>query len=168
MAEFKSISNFLPPHKSTVVWRPAQEADHPFILQASQIFERFGPYVEIVKEWLIDPWIKTWVLEVEGKEAGFLMLGPLLPSYFRATVDIMAILVAPPFRRRGFGKLMLSLAAREAKQAGYLYLRAHVACDNKPACFLFKRAGFRIIKKIDNYYPSGQSAYEFRKKLTKT
>lgn len=161
------MSNFFTPGKSTASLRRVRPTDRDFILDASRVFEKFGPYVEIINGWLTDPWIEVMVLETDGTKTGFIFLGPLFPSYFRATVDIMAIYVRPEARGRGLAKRMLRWAEARALAAGYLTLRAHVGCENEPALSLFKSTGFKVIKKIENYYPSGLAAYELRKRLLK-
>ena len=166
MAKFKSISNFSGQAKSTVL-RPAGPEDRPFVLSAARAFERFGPYEEVLARWFEDHLIETWLLEVEGKGAGFFMLGPLFPPYFRSAVDVMAIYVGPCFRRQGLGTKMLALAAQRAREAGYLFLRAHVGVDNRAALALFKKASFEIIKRCKRYYPAGLAAYELRRKISK-
>ena len=143
-------------------WRKAGRDDYSFILKASKEFQAFGPYTEIIAGWLKDPWVETWVYR---EKAGFLMLGPLFPPYFRPYIDVMAIYVSPERRRKGIGSKMLHLAEERARKKGYQFLRAHVGCENLSALRLFQKAGFEIKKKIENYYPSGLSAFELQKKI---
>ncbi len=144
------------------IWKKAGPEDHDFIREASQEFAIFGPYTEIIESWLRDSWVETWVYE---DKKGFLMLGPFFPIFFRSVLDVMVIYVSPAWRRRGVGKTMLEFACTRASRKGYRFLRAHVGCENHPALELFKKAGFKIKKRIEDYYPSGLAAFEFLKEV---
>ncbi len=146
-------------------WRKAKEEDYPFVLEGSREFEVFGPYREIISNWLKDPWVETWIY---NNRKGFLLLGPFFPLFFRSQIDIMAIYVAPSWRRKGIGGKMLHFAEQRARAKGYRFLRAHVGCGNFPALRLFQKASFKIKKRIEGYYPSGLAAFEFLKDLRKT
>ncbi len=144
------------------LWKKAEQKDRDFIRKASEEFTIFGPYVEIIDGWFRDPWVETWIY---GDQKGFLMLGPFFPSFFCSILDVMVIYVSPFWRRRGVGKTMLEFARVRAERKGYRFLRAHVGCENQAAFKLFKKAGFKVKRKIEGYYPSGLSAFEFFKEV---
>lgn len=156
------ISNCKQGRESTVKLRLAQEGDLPFVKELSQAFAPFGPYEEIIPQWFKDRFIETYILEGEEGPRGFFMLGLLFPSWLCQTIDLMAIAVAPGWRRQGLGFLMVEKAKDLARQRGYYFLRAHVGCQNTPALEMFRKAGFSIRKELPRYYPSGLSAYELR------
>ncbi|WP_456370400.1 GNAT family N-acetyltransferase [Thermodesulfatator atlanticus] len=145
--------------------REAEERDFDFICDASKEFMIFGPYDEIIPSWFRDPWIKCLVLEEESELLGFIMLGPMFLPLWQRTLDVTAIYVKPTLRKRGLGLSLVKEAEVIARKKGYRYLRAHVGQENKPAFELFKKAGFSIKKKIENYYPSGLTAIEMLKEL---
>ncbi|AEH45055.1 GCN5-related N-acetyltransferase [Thermodesulfatator indicus DSM 15286] len=144
--------------------RQGEPKDKSFISQAAYEFQKFGPYHEIIPRWFDDPWIKTYILEIE-RPVGFIMLGPMFNSFWQPYIDITAIFVAPEWQGKGLGTFMLKAAEKISRKEGYRYLRAHVGFENKKALALFKKANYVIKKKIDNYYPSGLGAYELRKDL---
>ena len=139
----------------------AEEDDLSFVSVLSRSFERFGPYEEIIPRWFQDQFIKTYIFEENGQRVGFFMLGLMWPVWFSRMLDLMAIAVVPEKRGRGIGTSMVEAAKRIARSKGYHFLRAHVGCDNQPALALFRRASFRLKKRIERYYPSGLAAYEF-------
>ncbi len=146
--------------------RPATREDWSFIKDlAGEAFAVFGPYRRIVSDWLADHFVRTYLLEVEDRPAGFFMLGLMLPSFLLWNIELMAIAVIPSLRGQGLGRFMLTEAEKVARLRGYRLLRAHVGCQNQPALRLFQQAGFQIKKHLSRYYPSGLDAYELIKKL---
>jgi ribosomal-protein-alanine N-acetyltransferase len=155
--------------RSTLYLRPAEEEDRSFIKDLSaEAFAAFGPYRRIVSHWLRDRFVHTYVLEEEGQTTplGYFMLGLMLPRFLCFTVEVMAIAVIPTHRGKGLGSYMLREAERLVRAEGYRRLRAHVGCENEVALRMFTKAGFRLKKRLKNYYPSGLDAYELVKKLS--
>ncbi len=152
--------------RSTIYLRSANQKDWKFIKDlAAEAFSHFGPYRRIVSGWLTDRFVRTYLLEHNGKPAGFFMLGLMLPSFLVWTVELMAIAVVPEKRRQGFGQFMIIEAEKIASMRGYRFLRAHVGCQNESALKLFQKVGFKLKRYLPKYYPSGLDAYELIKRL---
>ncbi len=147
--------------------RLAEEGDLAFVSLLSRSFRRFGPYEEIIPKWFRDRWVRTYILEENQQPIAFFMLGLMLPVWFSRVLDLMAIAVVPERRSCGIGTYLVETAKGIALAHGYRLLRAHVGCDNAPALALFRKTGFRLKKRIENYYPSGLPAYEFVAELGK-
>ncbi|GEM_PF-1838347 len=154
---------------STIYLRPAEEKDRPFIKDlAAEAFAPFGPYRRIVSRWLSEHFIHTYVLEEKGHKEplGYFMLGLMLPTFLCFSVEIMAIAIVPERRGEGLGRYMLQQAENLVRAEGYRFLKAHVGCTNKRALRLFLGAGFRVRKRLSQYYPSGLDAFELVKPLS--
>ena len=158
--EIFSISNVKKEKSSTLKFRLAQKGDLSFLRSLAHSFAVFGPYEKIIPQWFKDPFVATFILEEGGRPLGFFMLGLLFPPWLCRTLDLMAIAVLPEKRRKGNGFLMVEQAKKIARRRGHRVLRAHVGCQNEPAFFLFKKSGFKVKRKIENYYPSGLAAFE--------
>ncbi len=147
--------------------RLATEGDLAFVSALSEAFKRFGPYEEIIPQWFRDRLVHTYIFEERDQPVGFFMLGLMLPAWLSRGLDLMAIAVVPERRGCGVGTYLVEAAKGLALARRYRFLRAHVGCDNEAALALFRKTGFRLKKRIENYYPSGLPAYELIADLKK-
>lgn len=79
---------------------------------------------------------------------------------------IISIAVLPEHRGRGLGKMLMSgvmSALRDVYRCSSCYLEVRVS--NEIAINLYRRIGFRIIRKIRGYYRDGEDAYVMEAKL---
>lgn len=67
-------------------------------------------------------------------------------------VEILNIAVREDRRRRGFGRLLMSTALREAGETGILRAVLEVRTSNAPAIGLYESFGFRKAGKRRGYY----------------
>jgi len=58
---------------------------------------------------------------------------------------ISQLVVAAPYRKQGYGKLLIEHACRLARQAGLERVELDVESDNRPALWLYQRTGFREV-----------------------
>lgn len=89
-----------------------------------------------------NPYAKGYILQQEGKPAGYL----LLSFTFSAEVGGLVVLVEelyvlPEFQNRGLGRQALDFVRREFPQAARF--RLEVTAQNQGAVRLYRRAGYR-------------------------
>jgi ribosomal-protein-alanine N-acetyltransferase len=86
-------------------------------------------------------------------------------STVAGTAELLRIVVAPPWRRLGWGarllKAGLDWAARNRAQSVFL----EVAESNLAASQLYRAAGFEVIDRRRNYYGPGQDALVMNRPL---
>ena len=83
------------------------------------------------------------VLEVDGSEAGFLVL-----KAAKQTLGVEALGVLAAFRQQGWGMWLLEWAAQEARRLGLTRLELHVSSGNRPALALYAKAGFHPVPRV--------------------
>ena len=143
-----------------IVLRKAKHSDISFIAQLSgKAFSIFGPYEEIVPEWLKYDSTETVLACVDGKSAGFAMIGDSFNRYdIQNVTELLAIAVEPEWRRKGLGKLLLKEVDKIAIQLRISRVFLHTATDNLPARSLFSTAGYSPWEIKPSFYPKGQDA----------
>ncbi len=75
------------------------------------------------------------------------------------------IAVHPEFRRRGVGSTTLRVLERFVKRKGVDKIILEVAVSNEAAIRMYEKGGFRIVKRLEKYYPWGEDAYLMVKEL---
>lgn len=86
------------------------------------------------------------VWEEAGRYRAALRLWP-----FSDGLLVEALETAPEQRNRGYGKALLSVAARWAGERGWKKLYSHVNKDNIPSLAVHRACGFRIYKDSATY-----------------
>ena len=164
-----TTSNGLPEVRARGVIRAASSADADWVAALSgRVFAHLGDYWNIVREWLVHPYVFPFVVEDGGERAGFAMLARYrFGDHWRG--ELLAIAVSPERHHQGFGRLLLEHAIRLARQPGSrqideLYLS--VAEPNARARRLFESAGFALIEGDHGTYDKGQRAQHMRMPLT--
>ncbi|MBA2848365.1 GNAT family N-acetyltransferase [Thermosulfuriphilus ammonigenes] len=147
-------------------FRRAQREDLGKIVELSkEAFAAYGPYGRIVARWFEEPTVATFVLEREEEFLGFGMIGPFIWFPWLPVAELMAIALIPQARGQGLGKVLLDMLEKEARKQRLLALRLHTGTGNRRAIALFRKAGYRTLRVIKTYYPSGLDALEMWKKL---
>ena len=116
-------------------------------------------------EWTSDP-----VLLGERNE---LEEGPTLLSWARRPLSreyrvlhLVSIAVLKEYRRRGIGSALLEATIREAlADGGIVSIYLEVRVSNSPAIRLYRKFGFREMRRIRGYYRDGEDAYVMVRKL---
>lgn len=72
---------------------------------------------------------------------------------------IITIDVHPAFRRRGIGKILMKRSLKFLRSAGVSQVVSQVAVDNIPSLMLHFKFGFKIQRRLPNYYGPGWDAY---------
>lgn len=66
--------------------------------------------------------------------------------------DMMNVAVAPAYRRRGIGEMLVDALAAQLKAAGNESLTLEVRASNAPAIALYEKLGFTQVGLRKNYY----------------
>ena len=130
--------------------RPATSADLPVIFGAERDYiTAIEPHHMTAWTAAIDRNLELWianlgrttVLLAEGTIAGFVMWKPD-PAYREDAATLVTIQVRPPYRRHGYGRMLLSVFAQQAVAAGLRLLHLGVHQGN-PARALYEQAGYK-------------------------
>jgi len=78
---------------------------------------------------------------------------------------IVSICVDPEHRRRGIGTALMVEVLRRIKELGLCSVRLEVRVSNVGAQRLYQKLGFRVVGRIQNYYPDGEDALVMVKDL---
>ncbi len=111
-------------------------------------------------------WSKVFLIaEVARRIVGYVMCrietGTSNILGVKATLGhIVSIAVSKEYRRRGIAlKLMQTALANMKKFYGVNEAYLEVRVSNEPAIKLYRKLGFEIIKRLDDYYLDGEDAY---------
>ncbi|MGA1341633.1 MAG: GNAT family N-acetyltransferase [Hyphomonas sp.] len=78
---------------------------------------------------------------------------------------LYSISVALAARGRGLGRALLSASEQFARAKGAKRMRLEVRATNKSAHRLYEAAGYRVIARVESYYPDGEAAHRMEKVL---
>ncbi len=81
------------------------------------------------------------------------------------TGRLYSISVAPEARGQGLGGRLLAACEEEARLAGAVRMRLEVRASNSSAHRLYDAAGYRVIARLESYYPDGEAALRMQKSL---
>ncbi len=83
-----------------------------------------------------------WILECAGRPAGCVLVNDASDSENSKSSEVVYMGVAPEFRGRGFGKMMINRAAADARRRKRRMLTLAVDSHNTPAKCVYNAAGF--------------------------
>lgn len=148
----------------TAVIRPGTRDDLPALVALEETFpeeDRFSrrTWLRLLKGRTI-----TLVAQSEGRliAAGSLLL--------RSGIDIArlySLSVAPEARGKGLARKLLGALESAATAAGCARIRLEVRAGNAAARALYDSSGYRVVKRIEAYYPDGEDAARMEKHLGK-
>lgn len=75
------------------------------------------------------------------------------------SLQLTIIGVVPSWGRLGFGRLLMNFVIFYAKFEGFRSINGITRESNKPMQYLFKKFDFKITKKIDRFYPNGETTF---------
>jgi ribosomal-protein-alanine N-acetyltransferase len=132
--------------------RVLHEIDLPelrLIEEATQI----TPWTEAVFQRCFEADYPGWIIEKEGKTAGFIFVSV---SQVTNECHILNICVSPPFQHQGLGEKMLEFVIDWAKENGAVMVYLEVRRSNYRAIRLYEKANFKMIGERKGYYPSAR------------
>ncbi|MBD0711729.1 MULTISPECIES: GNAT family N-acetyltransferase [unclassified Streptomyces] len=94
-------------------------------------------------EGLATPGVAIHVVVADGRSAGFLWTGRIELEPGRWAAFVYDIEVEEEYRGRGYGRALMLLAERVAREAGDTRLGLHVFAGNTPAIRLYESLGYR-------------------------
>jgi [ribosomal protein S18]-alanine N-acetyltransferase len=103
-----------------------------------------------------------WVIEENGKVAGFLVVRAVV-----AEAEILNLCVAPEMRRAGLGEALLAEAVAELRRTRIDRLFLEVRESNRPAISFYEKHQFRETGRRPGYYRApDEAAVLMMKELT--
>ena len=107
---------------------------------------------------------EVWVAELGGQVVGDAVV------LFRRGFDsarLYSMVVDQRFRGRGIARSLLEAAEEGARERGVVVMRLEVREDNAPALALYRRAGYVVVGRADDYYQDHAAALRLRKRFVK-
>ena len=149
-----------PPNEAGFSVREGLSSDLDLVRSLSEAaFQVYGPYGDLLGDWLVSGSVITFVACAGRVPAGFAMLGPASFPYDDGyTGEILAIAVRQRFRRRGAGRLLVENVIGRARAAGFKMLLLFTSVGNIPARELFGSLDFTESGVRRRFYPMGQDA----------
>ena len=146
---------------------PFTVADTDYIRSLSKkVFEHYGPYENILMQWLESGIAVTLVAWTGKNPVGFAMLRGFKPGWpLPRLTELLAIAVEPARWRIGIGDLLMDEIVREAERLEAATLVLHTAIDNLAAQMLFRKHGFSELGMKKDFYPNGQDAITMYKEI---
>ncbi|KAH0477653.1 MAG: uncharacterized protein KVP18_000417 [Porospora cf. gigantea A] len=80
-------------------------------------------------------------------------------------VHVTAITVCPEYRGTGVARTLLTKLERTGKSARARFCDLYVRIDNAAAVQFYRRNGYYVHQKVEDYYPDGLAAFDMRKNL---
>ena len=158
--------------------RPMVAADRGGVFRILETAENFTPEEVGTALELIDEWLElgehstylTYVLEEEGESeslvGGYICFGPT--PLTEATYDLYWIAVDRAKHRSGVGKKLMKFAEEEVLRRGGKLLLAETSSTETygGTIAFYKKTGYELVGKINDYYKPGDDKLIFAKKLS--
>jgi len=113
------------------------------------------PYSRSILAWLIfDPEVKVFVAEYKG-----MIVGYAAGITYNEEGHVISIAVHPNFRRKGIATALLAQLIEFLKKKSVKKIILEVSIDNLPALNFYRKMGFKISRKLRNYYGDSRDAY---------
>jgi ribosomal-protein-alanine N-acetyltransferase len=100
------------------------------------------------------------VAEIDGK-----IIACIGINIFEDTAYISTIAVDTEFRRRGIGQKLIAESISIAQNLGAKYMLMEVRCSNIPSISIFKKFGFKVLRREEKYYSDGEDAFLMGRKI---
>jgi ribosomal protein S18 acetylase RimI-like enzyme len=104
---------------------------------------------------------QIWVAEVENRAVGFMILA----YNDDGSLEVDWLDVYPSHQRRGLATLLVEKAARIAEADKRQELSVHTHVTNKEMMTFLTKNGFKVFKKIKDFYGEKKDALQFKKTL---
>jgi ribosomal protein S18 acetylase RimI-like enzyme len=153
--------------KGEIRTRPARASDLNFVIRLSgRVFRIYGPYKEIISQWIDSEMAITIVAVEDKKPVGFAMIGPFSNEAHRQQgAELLGIAVVPEKQHRGIGQRLIEEVETKAAELKVKRILLHTATENLPARKLFLRNGYNSWGIEKTFYPAGQDALVMSKDI---
>ena len=91
------------------------------------------------------------------------VVGYALAFHSRMRAELHSIAVAPTARGRGVAVGLLRRVIRLLQARGFQTVSLNVRIENMAAIGLYKRLGFRRVRRVNGYYEDGAAAWRMRR-----
>ncbi|MBI2683124.1 MAG: GNAT family N-acetyltransferase [Acidobacteriales bacterium] len=115
-----------------------------------------------LREFLELPASFALVDEDNSHVAGFIVATVVEEAGYIITID-----VHPDHRRTGLGSRLLTAAESRLSAAHVEAILLEVAVDNEAAIAFYKRHGFQMLRRLPQYYSTGDDAWRMAKPLSR-
>ncbi len=117
-----------------------------------------------------DPWDEStlaWILEYCGEYFFVASAGAMVTGFLAGACEdtgeqvyghICNFAVAPPFRKRGIGRLLVARAEQQFLIDGASAVQLEVRASNREAQTFYRRCGYSEVFTIPGYYANGEDA----------
>lgn len=124
--------------------------------------EHLDQAADLTKACFSVPWSRNMLLETllnpradiiaAVRESDGLLVGYVCLEWVLYEGSLSSLAVAPPFRGRGIGSVLLERAIAVCRERGLLTLTLEVRASNTAAIALYEKQGFRNVGKRPGYY----------------
>lgn len=139
--------------------RKAEEKDlnQIYVIEVLSFKNPYPKY--LFNAFLNNPFILFLVCLINEKIIGYIVASKNNSGH------IISLAVHPKFRRKGVGSILLEEALKSMKNEGISLVKLEVNENNNSAINFYKKHGFKILRKIKEYYEDGSNALLFYKML---
>lgn len=142
-----------------LIFSPVKESDLPEFHEVQSII--FGS--DAIKwDWWIDVQKENlFFLKIETSSPPSEIIGGIavLEHSYRVAY-IYVLFIRKDVQRKGIGKFLMGKIIKELKQMGYRSLFLHAKVDNDATIKFYQDLGFLIMRRLPEYYRSGDDAFE--------
>lgn len=132
-----------------IIARQMTLADIPAVYEIEKISFAEAWQAEYFQQYLQAENTGGIVAEFENKMVAYVTL-----TFFEGFTAITKFAIAPEFRRRTLGKKFIEFILDLIRQRGGILVKLHVNTKNIAAIHLYESCGFKVIGRIENFYPS--------------
>ena len=104
------------------------------------------------RDFIEDPLVFSLKIQQSGNFCGYILWREIEDE-----AEILTLVIAPSFQRKGMGNLLLTSLFERLKSKGISKLFLEVAEDNKSARSFYIKNGFTIVGKRPNYYERAEN-----------
>jgi ribosomal-protein-alanine N-acetyltransferase len=140
--------------------RKARVDDLPAIVRIEkQSFDRDAWDREMFLDYLAQAERSVFLVAVIGGK----VIGYALAFHSRMRAELHSIAVAPKARGRGVAVALVRRAIRLLGARGLQNISLNVRIENMAAIGLYRKLGFRCVRRVNGYYEDGAAAWRMRK-----
>ena len=143
--------------------RPMHETDIDILIVIEQATwnDKAWPYEQMLES-LFDPNYNCWILENTNNTTDDSVLGygfQCISDEARTTSSVANICIHPNHRGCGLGGILLRHMIDHARKMAVLKMELQVKMSNKHAFMLYVKHGFKIVRRLRQYYSDNSDAF---------